>query len=82
MQSEAPFSFVITGDVNCHSNQWWGDDIENTKGKVFELLTSDRSLHQLISEPTHLMNNSKSCIDLIFTYQPNLFVDSGVHLTL
>ena len=28
------------------------------------------------------MNNSKSCIDLIFTDQPNLFVDSGVHPTL
>ena len=82
LQSENPFSIVITGDFNCRSNQWWGDDIENTEGKLFEPLTSDLGLHQLISEPTHLMNNSKSCIDLIFTDQPNLFVDSGVHPTL
>ena len=82
MQSENPFSILITGDFNCLSNQWWGDDIENTEGKLFEPLTSDLCLHQLISEPTHLMNNSKSCIDLIFTDHPNLFVDSGVHPAL
>ena len=82
MQLETPYCIVITGDFNCRSTQWWADDIENTEGKLFEPLTSDLGLHQLISEPTHFMNNSKSCIDLIFTDQPNLFVDSGVHPTL
>ena len=82
MQSETPIAIVITGDFNCRSNQWWVDDVENTEGKLFEPLTSDLGLHQLISEPTHLMNNSKSCIDLILTDQPNLFVNSGVHPTL
>ena len=38
--------------------------------------------HQLISEPTHILWNSLSCIDLIFTDQPGLVVDSGVHPTL
>ena len=28
------------------------------------------------------MENSVSCIDLIFTNQPNLVIDSGVHLSL
>ena len=35
----------------------------------------------MISEP-HFMGQSKSCIDLIFTYQPNLFLKTGVHPTL
>ena len=35
-------------------------------------------MHQSISDPTHLLPNSSSCIDLIFTGQPNLGVDSGV----
>ena len=39
-------------------------------------------MHQLISDPTHLLPNSSSCIDLIFTDQPNLVVDSGVHPSL
>ena len=28
------------------------------------------------------MGDSKSCIDLIFTDQPNLFIESGVHTSL
>ena len=33
---------------------------------------------QRISQPTHLLPQSSSCIDLIFTGQPNIIVDSGV----
>ena len=82
MQAENHFCVVITGDFNCRSTQWWKDDIENTEGKSFEPLTSDIGLHQLISEPTHIIGDSKSCIDLIFTDQPNLIVESGVHPSL
>ena len=67
MNAENPFSVIITGDFNCRSTQWWENDIENSEGKLFEPLTSDLGLHQLISEPTHLIGSSKSCIDLIFT---------------
>ena len=35
-----------------------------------------------MKEPTYLMGNSASCIDLIFTYQQNLDIDSGVHPSL
>ena len=38
--------------------------------------------HQLISQPTHLLPQNSSCIDLIFTDQPDLIVDSGVHPSL
>ena len=38
--------------------------------------------HQLISQPTHLMPQSFSCIDLLFTNQPNLTVDKGIHPSL
>ena len=36
-------------------------------------------MSQVIKEPTHILNNSKSCIDLIFISQPNMIMDSGVH---
>ena len=39
-------------------------------------------MHQLISDPTHLLPNLSSCIDFIFTNQPNLVVDNGVHPSL
>ena len=82
MHAENPFCVIITGDFNCRSTQWWENDTENNEGKIFEPLASDNGLHQLIAEPTHLMGDSKSCIDLIFTDQPNLFIESGVHPSL
>ena len=36
----------------------------------------------MINEPTHLLQNSSSCIDLIFTSQPNIVVESGVYPSL
>ena len=38
-------------------------------------------LQQLLSDPTHLPNSS-SCINLNFTDQSNLIVDSGVYPSL
>ena len=82
MFAENPHCLIITGDFNCRSTQWWENDIENSEGKLFEQITADNGLHQLISEPTHIVGSSKSCIDLIFTDQPNLIVDTGVHPSL
>lgn len=36
-------------------------------------------LHQIISDPTHLLPDSLSCTDFIFTDQSNFAVDCGVH---
>ena len=36
----------------------------------------------MINETTHIQANSTSCIDLIFTDQENIFVNSRVHLSL
>ena len=82
MAAENPYGVIVTGDFNCHSHQWWENDIENEEGKMFEPLTSDFGLHQMISEPTHFVGQSKSCVDLIFTDQLNLFLETGVHPTL
>ena len=37
---------------------------------------------QLIHEPTHIQANSSSCIESVFTDQPDLSVNSGVHASL
>ena len=39
-------------------------------------------MKQLITEPTHILENTSSCIGLIFTNQPNIVLDSGVHSSL
>ena len=49
---------------------------------MFEQFTRDLGFHQLISEPTHIMDDSKSCNDVIFTDQPYLVFETGVHPSL
>ena len=39
-------------------------------------------LSQIIKEPTHISQAFSSCIDLIFTNQPHLVTDLGVHPSL
>ena len=46
------------------------------------MVISELGLHQLVSEPTHLIGSSCSCIDLILTGQPNIFIKTGVHQSL
>ena len=76
-------SFTVTlGDFNARSLSWWPDDITSYKGSRIDSLTTTYGFHQLISDPTHLLPNSSSCMDLIFTDPPNLAIDSGVHSTL
>ena len=73
---------VILGGFNARSRSWWCEDITSHEGNQLESLAISCGLHQLISDPTHLLPNLSSCIDLIFTDQPNLVVDSGVHPSL
>ena len=67
-----PTLSIITGDV----------DSTTFEGTSLYSLTSSNSFCQLINEPTHIQRNSSSCIDLIFTDQPSLAVNSGVHASL
>ena len=61
-------------DFNAKSSSFEGEAIEN--------LTTQFGLHQVIKEPTHILDTSSLCIDLIFTPQPNLIIESGVHSSL
>ena len=45
-------------------------------------LTTTHGLDQLTSQPTHLLPAFSICIDLIFTDQPNLVVNSGTYPSL
>ena len=58
------------GDFNARSLSWCKYDISNQS--TIDSVTSIHGLEQLIYEPTHILSNSSSCIDLVFTNQPNL----------
>ena len=73
---------IILGDFNARSSVWWTRDKTTSEGTQLESLTTVHGFHQLIPQPTHLLPQTSSCIDVIFTYQPNLIIDSVVHPSL
>ena len=68
--------------INARSNNWCSSDKTTYEGKKLETLTSQCGFKQAISDPTHILESSSSCIDLIFTSRPNLVMNSGVHSSL
>ena len=82
LKNKRPHCIILTGDFNCRSDSWWVEDEVTTEGTKLSELCDSYCLNQLVEEPIHILGNSLSCIDLIITDQPNLFVDSGVHSSL
>ena len=72
---------IILSDFNARFLVWWTKG-KTTEGTQLVSLTSVHVFHQLISQLTHLLPQSSSYLDLIFSDQPNLKVDSGVYPSL
>ena len=62
-----PFLTTVISDFNAKSNKWSEGDISTIEESKIDFLTSQFGLSQIIKEPTHILENSYSCIDLIFT---------------
>ena len=73
---------VILGDFNARSSTWCSNDITNFNGALIDTLTTTHGFKQLISDATHILPQSTSCIDLIFPDQPNYVIDCGTHPSL
>ena len=69
---------IIIGDFNAKLSIWNLDDSDSTEGTEISAMTSSYGFTQIISEATHILPNSSSCIDLLFTNQPNMITSSGV----
>ena len=72
----------MIGDFDAKSYNWSINDTKTPEGAHLDSITSLYGMKKLISEPTHILPQSSSCIDLIFTNQPNTVMDSGVDSSL
>ena len=77
-----PHFVILLGDFNAKSKSWSVNDTTTEEGTILENLTSLYGMKQLISAPTHILQHSSTCIDLIFVNQPNLVMYSGIHPSL
>ena len=59
------FLVVAIGDFNAKSSNRFCHDKTNSERDATENLTSQFGLHQMIKEPTHILDTSSLCIDLL-----------------
>ena len=74
--------FIILTDFNSSSKCWWSLDNQSKEGDSLFLVSSTSGYTQLLNSATRIIGNSSSCIDLIFTQQPNMVIPSGVQASL
>ena len=82
VMQNTPYMMVLLGDFNAKCTNWYKHDKTNFEGIAIENISSQSGLYHVINEPTHILENSSSCIDLIFTSEPNLITESGVRPSL
>ena len=63
--SRNPHFELLLGDFNTKSKMLSINDQSSSEGTQSESLTLPYGIKQLIAEPTHVLENSSSCIDLI-----------------
>ena len=56
--------------------------MERPEGTALDEIIETNNLSQLVDEPTNIRCEGMSCIDLIITDKPNLFVESCFHSSL
>ena len=61
LAQKGSFLMTIIGYFNAKSCNWYSHDKTNFEGSTIKSITSQFGLHQLINEPTHLLQNSSLC---------------------
>ena len=82
VRSKDPAFTILLGDFNARSKSWWVHNVTNNKGTETESISLLYGFSQLISEPTHILQNPSFCINLIFTDRPNLVINSRIKPSL
>ena len=79
---KSPYLLVVLGDFNVKPSNWCKHEKTTYESSKIDAITSQFGLQKLIKEPTHVLTDSSSCTDLLFTSQPNLVMESGANSSL
>ena len=82
MTDNNPFLVIAIAGFNARSSSWCINDKSIYEGTKIDFLATGYDLKQVTNKRTHLLENSSSCIDLIFTSPPDLVMNTGVHTSL
>ena len=77
-----PTCSALIGDFNGRCSKWWSNDITNDNSCALDTLASSAGYKQIINKPIRTVNNSSSCIYLIFCNNLNIISNYGVDLSI
>ena len=58
---------IVKGDFNAKHSNWYTTGKVNAAGPELDSITMTAGYSQMINKPTHFLNESSSCVDLIFS---------------
>ena len=70
------------GDCDDKSSNWYNKYKTSFEGNTIKHVTSHLDYIRYLMNLRILLPNSPSCLDLIFTSQPNMVIESGVYSSL
>jgi hypothetical protein len=82
IKAENPYCITIGRDFNAHLKDWYEDGISDTVGVHLQRVFDDHGITQLVNQPTYIVNNTNTCVDLFATDQPNLVLSNEIHPSL
>ena len=76
------YATPMTHELNVSCGESYENDIGNTERNRIEMLAPSFGLSQFIFEPTYILHQSKSYIELIFVVHPNKVGEPRVYSLL
>ena len=81
INDKLPLCSRVTGDFNARCSRWWKNDITNLQRQGLDSLTLSVEYNQILDMPTHVINISMSCSDLIFCTNQRVISNYGVDVS-
>ena len=78
INNNQPACSILIGDFNTKCSKWCSSDKNNIVGLEIDSITTTVGYSQLINKPTHFINGTSSCIDLIFSSNVSFIRNYGI----
>ena len=82
INDQHPTCSIVIEDFNAKCSKWCTSDKDNTAGFELDSITTTAGYSQMINKPTHFINESWSCIDLIFSSNTSFVKNCGSELLI
>ena len=82
INNNQPTCSILIGDFNAKCSKWCSSDKNNIAGLEIDNITTTAGYSQLINKPTHFINGTSSCIDLIFSSNVSFVRNYGIEQSI